>query len=565
MPAKPLFIARWLWVLLGVLALGLGLRVWGIRFGLPFVYHPDEGALVMPALKILQTGDFRPTHLYYGSAYIYSLTTLYIPFFLFSAWRGTLKVVAELPVFVDYFQIGQYPFPGVFLLGRLLTALLGGLTVLTTFVLGRRVSRIVSGQDQDDQAAIWVGLAGAVLLSVEWFHTQNAHFATTDVPMTFILTLAVMRCIEVFQRGHWRDYLWAGFWIGLTASTKFPGGLVFVVLLVAHVLRARDWAEVLDGRLGLGVAVTAAGFFLGTPYALDLPYFLNWLAINVSYFGTTGTRAGDARSQALDGAHYLERAVLRALRGPDGYGRPGVGVGSSGRTGALGGVLMACPGSVRMSVLIASQGARFPRFLVPLMPFLAIGAGRSVNMLARPSGDLLEFRTRYPEWYVQQGFEYMIITEPRLRDPNLTERQVARYQEFRRRYELVQTFKGPMLGTEGRHIWVFGSGLSSTFIILTLACMAASMVFTWAFWNCSIRAKLRFISAKAALIKSGSIWLLPLGGLKMKGVGKSRQVLNRGIGQHLILLLHHFYHLFRPVSAHHSLFLFPFPGRKALD
>jgi hypothetical protein len=526
MPAKPLIAARWLWVLLGVLAWGLGLRVWGIKFGLPFVYHPDEGALVMPALKILQTGDFRPTHLYYGSAYIYSLTALYIPFFLFSAWRGTLKVVAELPVFVDYIQIGQYPFPGVFLLGRLLTAILGGLTVLTTFALGRRVVRIVSGQDQNDQIAIRAGLAGAALLAVEWFHTQNAHFVTTDVPMTFILTLAAMRCIDVFQRGQWRDYLWAGFWIGLTASTKFPGGLVFVALFVAHVLRVRDWAEMLDGRLGLGVAGTAAGFFLGTPYALDLPYFLNWLATNVSFFGTTGTGLGST-VEGSTGLYYLKElffgpSALLAVTGVLGLGW------LIRKNWRLGGVLIAFPAA--HAVLIASQGARFPRFLVPLMPFLAIGAGLALVVMtqwlacrlrptvARPTAVLTaivvliaaypcarlvawdvrltqpdvrttalkwynthippqakiivdpagppvprnhnvvlswDFTTHPPDWYVQQDFEYMIITESRLRDSNLTERQAAIYREFMSRYKLVQMFKGPMLGTEDQHIWVY--------------------------------------------------------------------------------------------------------------
>ena len=48
-------------ILLAVLmVLALGLRVWGIRFGLPNLEHPDEDAVLMPALQIIKTGNLEP-------------------------------------------------------------------------------------------------------------------------------------------------------------------------------------------------------------------------------------------------------------------------------------------------------------------------------------------------------------------------------------------------------------------------------------------------------------------------------------------------------------------------
>jgi hypothetical protein len=38
--------------LIAILALALGLRIWGIGFGLPYPYHPDEPTYVSAALNL---------------------------------------------------------------------------------------------------------------------------------------------------------------------------------------------------------------------------------------------------------------------------------------------------------------------------------------------------------------------------------------------------------------------------------------------------------------------------------------------------------------------------------
>jgi 4-amino-4-deoxy-L-arabinose transferase-like glycosyltransferase len=514
MKAEGFSVSRWSLVLTAIFALAAALRLWGTNFGLPYTYHPDEGALVMPALNILRTGDYRPLRLDYGSAYIYTLTALYIPYFLYGAWCGYFTTVADLPVYVDYHQIAQYPVPALFLIGRVVTAVLGGLTVLVVYSLGNRL------------AGRWAGAVAAVLLAVEPLHARHAHFVTTDVPLTFLLMLALGRILDVFERGNWHDYFWAGAWVGLSASTKFPGGVMFSALLIAHLLRSHTWSEVLDKRLVIGIAATAGGFLVGTPYALDLPYFLNWMAVNLSFYGKTA-------SALVEGPTWLYYAKNLFL----GETGPIVLVGVLGLARFVrqewrrGVVVTAFPAIYATSIVL--QTSRYSRHLIPLIPFLVLGAGMflvtAAEWLARrlpttvtpprlpfvlaglvaliaivPLGVTIKtsallagqdirtlalewYNANIPpqakvaadwtgpsfttgrhnvwrtwdlaehnaDWYVEQQFAYLVISEPRVFDPNRTAQLEASYREIMSRFTLVKVFEGALLGIDGRHIWIY--------------------------------------------------------------------------------------------------------------
>ena len=47
-------------ILIGILLVGLLLRLYGINFGLPYLYNPDEPNLVRIAFRILSSQDFNP-------------------------------------------------------------------------------------------------------------------------------------------------------------------------------------------------------------------------------------------------------------------------------------------------------------------------------------------------------------------------------------------------------------------------------------------------------------------------------------------------------------------------
>lgn len=496
----------------GVLLLALGLRLWGANFGLPYLDHPDEGYLTMPALNILKTGDFRPYRLEYGSAYIYSLALLYIPLFVFDVARGTYHSVSDLPVIPDFHIVGAYPSPEVFLLARIFTAILGTVTVYLIYYLGKRIVG-------------WrAGLLGAAFLAIAPLHVANSHFATTDVPMTFLATLAMIPVLNVFERGDRQDYFWAGICVGLTASTKYSGGIIIVAFMVAHLMRAKDWGDIFNVRLVIGLIATVMGFLIGTPYAVDLPYFLNWVAFQVSVY----------RNLATQGEYLAGPVPLSLSRdlflGPMGIiaclGVVGLAwlIRRYGRLGIVTSMFF-----VLLIGLAFSQTVRLNRWLVPAISSLTLGAGigfdalivwmkarlpqvryqqlvtltifcfvammpaiatvQSDILLASPSiraesGDWIRnnisadakiiadpmgpaiggwarnlsltwnFVSHDPSWYSEQKFDYLIISDVFV-NPDLTVESVNAYHQLMSRFSLVKTFQGTILGVGDFYIWIY--------------------------------------------------------------------------------------------------------------
>ena len=70
---------------IGLVLLSSTLRLWGIGFDLPNLYHRDEAKYVTIPLKILKTGDYNPHFFNYPSLFFYVLSAVYVVYFLFMA------------------------------------------------------------------------------------------------------------------------------------------------------------------------------------------------------------------------------------------------------------------------------------------------------------------------------------------------------------------------------------------------------------------------------------------------------------------------------------------------
>src|SRR5215207_3217650 len=66
-----------------IFAVALGLRLYGLRYGLPAVYNPDEVAIMSRALAFGKW-DFNPHNFLYPSFYFYALF----------AWEGLTAIAA---------------------------------------------------------------------------------------------------------------------------------------------------------------------------------------------------------------------------------------------------------------------------------------------------------------------------------------------------------------------------------------------------------------------------------------------------------------------------------------
>jgi hypothetical protein len=219
----------------GLFIVALGLRLWGINFGLPALYRPDEDVTVGRAMGIFH-GILDPHFADWPHLY----------FYVAAAWLAPFRLIGLVPD-----QASGY------LWVRVLDALLGSLTVLLVFEFGRR-------------AYGWLaGFLGASALAVAFLHVRDSHFATLDIPLTLTCVAALYIAYRTIQARGARPLLLNGIALGLTASLKYNGALVFAGIAAAQTMRARcertGWSRNL-ARLGVIAAVGVVTLVITSPF-----------------------------------------------------------------------------------------------------------------------------------------------------------------------------------------------------------------------------------------------------------------------------------------------------------
>ncbi|MHB1293512.1 MAG: ArnT family glycosyltransferase [Anaerolineae bacterium] len=244
--------------------LGLALRLWGIGWGLPYLFHPDEAGKVLITLRMFQTGDLNPGYFLKPGFFLYSNALAYVPYYLGGKLLGAFATSQDLVVpTVLVMGVGKAALPSVVLVGRVLSAMCGALLALPVFHSARRLSGSKMG-----------GLAAAFLAAVSPTSVSSSHFIHPDAHVTLCVLLTFWFALQILERGALRDYVWTGIALGLAASSKYNGGVAVLLPVGAHLLR-RGWAGLRDGRLYLGLAVAGAVFLLTNPYAvLDYQHFV---------------------------------------------------------------------------------------------------------------------------------------------------------------------------------------------------------------------------------------------------------------------------------------------------
>lgn len=236
-------------LLLVILGLGLGLRIFGIDFGLPLQLNPDEWSQVETARHML-SGDLNPHFFRYSSLVIYQS-------FVIDSGVELLAQFGHLST-----STATY-----FLLGRILSAVYGTLSVWAIFLLGRSVLNE------------WVGLGAALLLAISPEYIRQSHYATVDVAMTFWIILTFVLFLQAIK-GRGAAYAAVGVSAGLAIGTKYSAALVLLPLLVLsiwHLWRTgkMGWSWLDTTRtavlwIGVGSAVLAGLYLLPVSSLLAL-------------------------------------------------------------------------------------------------------------------------------------------------------------------------------------------------------------------------------------------------------------------------------------------------------
>jgi 4-amino-4-deoxy-L-arabinose transferase-like glycosyltransferase len=341
--------------LVAVVAAGAALRVIGLGQGIPYSIGWDEPQIVDRAVHIIQTGDFNPHFFDYPAFYIYVQACVAAVRFLVGAARGLWS------------DLGSVQASDFYLWARIVAATLGTATIVLTWAVARRLGR-------------FAGFTAALLLATQSLHVRESHYALTDVPMTFLVALTILLTVRASERPAAGTLFWAGVTAGLAAATKYNGGIVLILPVIAVVLTGCGRRSRMAGA-GLVAGGAAVAFLLTAPYTvLDLPDFLNAFA-KLVYMYSAGAppaeppwltyvkhlRLSLGWSGLVVVAAALVVAVARAVRTRGGE-----------RMAWIAAVLF----PVVWFVVIARQQIVWGRYLLPLLPSLAIATGGALGWLA---------------------------------------------------------------------------------------------------------------------------------------------------------------------------------------
>ena len=486
------------WGLAGVLVVALGLRLWGITFGLPYLEHPDEPYWVFGILKMIKSGDPNPHDFTYSSFYYYLNAFAYLVYYGAGRLLGAFHSLADLAA-PDLLigGSGKTTLPALFLIGRSITVALGVGTAALTVDLGRRFTGFVLG-----------GVLAGLCVAVSPTLVANQRYMIPDGTVAFFTTLTLWGAWRILERGRTRDYLLAGAALGLAVGTKYNAAPFALLIVLAPLLRAgwrglRDWRPY--AALGLSVAI----FLATTPYAiLDFQTFINGAFMDVRHY--TGGHAGNTGNSL---AWYLD-AFWRA-EGP---------MLALAAAGIIWGVYRRAKGAILLGVMalvylifISLFAVHAIRTALPLIPFFGLlvagwaadlyrgsaaagpraGLGAMAALLAivlafplvgtvrdtarLMSPDSLDTAREWidanvppgarvgvesyspwvdprkfvvqgfyklddhpPEWYVTEGYDYLVFSQTMFRrfyaDPARFAADIARYEAFFRTFEEAKVF-----------------------------------------------------------------------------------------------------------------------------
>lgn len=307
-----------------LVAVAVALRVWQLDWGLPSLFHPDETYAAGHILDMLG-GDFS------GMRYHHPPLMKYLGWLLALPWSGWTE-------------------PGLVHLLRWVSAAAGTALVPATHALARRAG-------VSETAA----LLAAALVALSPLTVTLSRYAAPDMVMTLLLTASLAS--SSWGRG--------GLLLGLAVGSKYNA----LAGALAWAWRAREASR---REVALGVAGGLAGLAVSFPMVwTQLDVLWDSLAYEYDHTmvsGHGGVRVGLGQTWGL---FYLREAWL-----------PGVGplaavAGVVGLRWVRARPLLLVLGAYLVVIELAYKVPPAPhRYLLPVAPILAVGAGAAWDALA---------------------------------------------------------------------------------------------------------------------------------------------------------------------------------------
>ena len=256
------------------------IRIYGIDFGMPGTFHPDEAAKVRVLTRMWDTSSLNPQY------FLHPSLLLYLTYFLNSS--------------IYYLGFGGEHWSETALLsGRLVSCLAGIFSVYATYLIGRRLFDTFSG------------LLASAALAFFPLHVTCSRYLKEDsllLALTLACCLVMLKAVYENKKSY---LLWAGLLAGVSASAKYSGLLSVFIVMSAPWLKSKtlrpDWSFFIYSVLGLIIA--PLGFILFTPYSLlDTERFLAGVRYEKQHMLGGHSVAIDAWSQLW--MYHFSRSVI---------------------------------------------------------------------------------------------------------------------------------------------------------------------------------------------------------------------------------------------------------------
>ena len=329
--------------------------MWGVGFGLPELYHPDEPAYVLQALAV---GRGLPDGLSFANPplFKYVLLAEYAGDYAIERLAGRVRSQQD---FVDQFRADP---SRLYLIARLTSATFGALTAVAAVALGTTAAGPRAG-----------AIAGS-LTAVAFLLTRDAHFGVNDALVSLLVTLGLVFCVRVLREGSSTDYLLAGGLAGLAFAAKYHGLALVLPLTLAHLWRrapARRASNLVMAFVAGAITALVAfpSLVTETDRVVRDVYVHLYLDAVGGYDGLDpdGGYAFYARALVIGlGWPLLVAAVV------------GLGVAVLTRNRAM---LVVASLPLGLLVVLGAQHLYFARFLLPALPAIVVAAAAALDWL----------------------------------------------------------------------------------------------------------------------------------------------------------------------------------------
>ncbi len=240
-----------------ILLLSLVLRVVGIHFGLPYLYHADEPIVVNHAMAY-GSGDLNPHFFKIPPLVSYLLFCVYGIYYMFGRLIGIFHNIQD---FAYLFVINPTSF---YLLARILFGALTG--AATVYVLYRFLKKHFS----DEHALIC-----AFFLAVNFLHVRDSHYIYTDIPLLFLIILCFYLMFDLFEVNKPKNIIPFGILFGASVAMKYNAIFLFIPFLIIYFIKK---GLKYNQELIAIIFISALTFFVLNPFSfLDFHFFVNEL------------------------------------------------------------------------------------------------------------------------------------------------------------------------------------------------------------------------------------------------------------------------------------------------